>query len=138
MSAKYRLLLALWGGLFLASTLILLFNYQSLRSEPRVTLPALPDDGIETENGGLIDKPGVALLPVDENMQWSLTLSTISAVISAAGFIATTYFALRSDRRQAALTELEIKKLNTEIERQKLEIEELRLAQNKSGSVEKD
>jgi hypothetical protein len=124
MVGKYRLLLAFWGALFLVSALILLVNMQALSAETGALLP-FPGDNQQTESVEPGDKPGSE----DQATQWSLILSTVSAFISAAGFMTTTYFAMRSDRRQTALTELEIEKLAEEIERQRLEIERLRRAQ---------
>ena len=131
MSGKYRLLLAFWSALFLVSALILFVNLQSLSTGSGVQLPLFPDNGAETEIGEPGDKPGGELPSDDSGSQWSLLLSTVSALISAAGFMATTYFAMRNDRRQSALTELEIKKLANEIERQRLEIDQMRRAQQK-------
>jgi hypothetical protein len=129
MSGKYRLLLAFWSALFLVSALILFVNLQSLNAGSGVNLPAFPGNGLESEIGEPGDKPEGELPSTDAGSQWSLLLSTVSALISAAGFMATTYFAMRNDRRQSALTELEIKKLATEIERQRLEIDQMRRAQ---------
>ena len=127
MSGKYRLLLASWGALFLASTLILFVNLQSSSNDAGTILPPFPGFELGTEEG---DKPaGGDLRPEDGDTQWSLILSTASAFISAAGFMATTYFAMRNDHRQAALTELEVQKLAAEIERQRLEIDQLRRSQ---------
>lgn len=137
MSGKYRLLLAFWGALFLTSILILFVSMQSSGGDAGSILPPFPGNGTETENGGPGDKPGGGDLPVDdEETQWSLILSTVSAFISAAGFMATTYFAMRNDRRQAALTELEVQKLANEIERQRLEIDELRRSQQNQEKPE--
>jgi hypothetical protein len=129
MSGKYRLLLAFWSALFLVSALILFVNLQSLGAGSGLTLPLFPENGAKTEIGEPGDKPGGELPSDDSGSQWSLLLSTVSALISAAGFMATTYFAMRNDRRQSALTELEIKKLANEIERQRLEIDQMRRAQ---------
>lgn len=126
MSGKYRLLLAFWSTLFLVSALILIVNIQAFSAGSGAELPLFPGNGAETENGGPGDKPGGELPSNDAEIQWSLILSTISALISAAGFMATTYFAMRKDRRQTALTELEIQKLAQEIERQRLEIDQMR------------
>ena len=111
--------------------MILFVNLQSLGAGSGVTLPIFPENGAETEIGEPGDKPGGELPSDDSGSQWSLLLSTVSALISAAGFMATTYFAMRNDRRQSALTELEIKKLANEIERQRLEIDQMRRAQQK-------
>ncbi len=66
---------------------------------------------------------------MDSTAGWTLLLAAVSAFISAAGFMTTTYFALRNDRRQVAQTELEIQSLALEIERQRLEIDRLRRLQ---------
>lgn len=132
MSGKYRYLLVFWGGLFFASALILFISLQSLREESGSLLPPfpiVPSNGMETESGKPIDKPDGDVTEEDGSSQWSLLLATVSAIVSAAGFIATTYFALRNDRRQSALTKLEVEKLANEIERQRLEIEQLRRSQ---------
>ena len=128
MSGKYRMILAFWGALFLASILMLFVNLRSLEGGDTAVLPQFPENGLELENGESLGRPG-ELPGNDSEMQWSLILSTVSALISAAGFMATTYFALRSDRRQSALNELQVKKLAGEIERQRLEIDRLRKAE---------
>ncbi|MFN2137665.1 MAG: hypothetical protein ACK2UK_17015 [Candidatus Promineifilaceae bacterium] len=128
MSGKSRLLLIFWGALFLISVLILFFNLRSLRMASGAILPPFPGDLVDLEDETTIDKPGNGLIN-DGDMGWSLLLSTVSALVSAAGFMATTYFAFRTDRRETRLAELEIAKMATEIERQRLEIEELRRAQ---------
>ena len=91
------------------------FCRRSLGGGEEIDGPGLPEGG---------DRPSE-----ESGGQWSLILSTVSAFISAAGFMATTYFAMRNDRRQTALTELEIQKLANEVERQRLEIEDLRRKQ---------
>jgi hypothetical protein len=126
MSGKYRLLLAFWCALFLASALILFLSVQSLNTGGEGNLPLFPENGAETENNGSDDKPELDLPPDGADTQWSLILSTISVLVSSAGFMATTYFAMRNDRRQTALTELEIQKLANQIERQRLEIDQMR------------
>jgi hypothetical protein len=131
MSGKYHLLLAFWGGLFVASALIMFVSLQSFREERGNVLPPFPiaPPLAEIEDGAPTDKPGSEDVGDEDSTQWSLVLATVSAFISAAGFMTTTYFAMRSDRRQAALTELEVQKLANEIERQRLEIDQLRRSQ---------
>ncbi|MFL7837949.1 MAG: hypothetical protein ACK2T4_02000 [Candidatus Promineifilaceae bacterium] len=126
MSGKYRLLLAFWSALFFVSALILFTSVQSLNIGSEGNPPLFPEEGTESGNDDPGDKP-IVELPVDRaKTQWSLILSTFSALVSAAGFMATTYFAMRTDRRQTAITELEIQKLANEIERQRLEIDQMR------------
>jgi hypothetical protein len=133
MSGKYRLLLAFWVGLFIASVLIIGANIRPFSLEIGSELPSLPiwpSEGSETEIiKPPLDKPEGGGGEVDAAAGWSLLLSGVSALISTAGFMTTTYFALRSDRRQAAQTELEVKSLALEIERQRLEIGQLRRLQ---------
>ena len=129
MSGKYRLLLAFWSALFFVSALILFVNLQSFSAGSGPKLPLFPGNGAQTETGGPGEKPEGELPAEDAGTQWSLILSTVSALVSAAGFMATTYFAMHNDRRQTALTDLEIQKLANEIERQRLEIDQMRRAQ---------
>lgn len=131
MSGKYRLLLAFWSALFLVSALILFVSLQSFSAGSGAKWPLFPGNGTESEIGGPGEKPEGELPADDAGSQWSLILSTVSALISAAGFMATTYFAMRNDGRQTALTDLEIQKLANEIERQRLEIDQMRRSQQK-------
>lgn len=132
MSGTYRLILAFWLGLFLVSLIILLMSLRSMDGSGAI-LPPFPGNGQETS--GSDDRPESGdSSPEDPGGQWSLVLSTVSAIISAAGFMATTYFALRNDRRQSALAELEIQKLAHEVERQKLEIEKMKREQQNGKS----
>jgi hypothetical protein len=126
MSGKYRLLLAFWGALFLTSALILFLSLYSLNTGSTGDLPLFPENGTEIEIDGSDGKPDLELPIQNTGTQWSLILSTFSALVSAAGFMATTYFAMRKDQRQTVVTELEIKKLANEIERQRLELDQMR------------
>jgi hypothetical protein len=126
MSGKYRLLLAFWSALFLTSALILFLSFQSLNTGSEGDLPLFPENGTESDINEPDDKPVVELPLAGPGSEWSLILSTISVLVSAAGFMATTYFAMRNDRRQTAITELEIQKLANQIERQRLEIDQMR------------
>lgn len=133
MSGKYRVVLAFWGLLFLASSLIVLVSWRpSDRAvdglQPPTTLP--PGNGLES-NVDDDGKPAGGLVPVEDDTQWSLYLAAASAFVSAAGFMTTTYFAMRNDRRQTALTQLQVQQLATEIERQRLEIDRLKREQEK-------
>ncbi|MFN2254419.1 MAG: hypothetical protein ACK2U6_09255 [Candidatus Promineifilaceae bacterium] len=133
MSGKYRILLAFWFGLFIASVLIIGANLQPFGLEVGSELPSLPiwpSEGSETEIiKPPIGRPECGGSEIDAAARWSLLLAGVSALISAAGFMTTTYFALRSDRRQTAQTELEVQSLALEIERQRLEIDRLRRLQ---------
>jgi len=122
MFGKYRVvLLVFWGILLLVSLLALALGLQRASRPIEVSLPPLlqPEAG---EDGGPAagGDEGAA-----QEASWTLALSVFTAVISAAGFIGTTFFALRSDRRQAALHDLQVANLRAEIERQELEIERL-------------
>ncbi|HEX6384701.1 MAG TPA: hypothetical protein VF177_08535, partial [Anaerolineae bacterium] len=54
-----------------------------------------------------------------------IILSVVTAIVSAGGFIFSTIFAFRQDRRAAQLHSLEIKRLNRELRQKELEIERL-------------
>jgi hypothetical protein len=83
---------------------------------------------LESE-GGLV-KPGFEfddiLRPEEGSLNLNMTLAVITAVASGGGFIATTYFALRDDRRQVAIHQLQIDSLKKEIVHKDLEIKRLR------------
>jgi hypothetical protein len=132
MSGKYRVILAFWGLLFLASSLIVLISWQPVDQgadslQPPVTRP--PGNNLESGVDNNEGKPAGGLVPIEGEGQWSLFLAAASAFVSAAGFMTTTYFAMRNDRRQTTLTQLQVQQLATEIERQRLEIDRLKREQ---------
>ena len=61
-------------------------------------------------------------------------LAIVTAVASGGGFIATTYFAIREDRRDVALHDLQIESLKREIAHKDLEIARLRQEQEQDDS----
>ena len=87
--------------------------------------------GSEGSNG--LDKPTVDPEGPDEPEEVSfntgMILAVVTAVASGGGFIATTYFAIRDDRRRSAIHQLQIDSLKKEIEHKDLEISRLRQAQ---------
>lgn len=128
MFGKYQALLWFWGILLLAALLVLSIGAWQWSQSAGFTSGPLP---IQPETGEDGDpKPGIEVGEPDA--PWMLGLSIVTAVISAAGFMGTTFFALRTDRRQAALHELQLANLRAEIELQALEIERLRRAQPSS------
>ncbi|MDX1414066.1 MAG: hypothetical protein R3293_07735 [Candidatus Promineifilaceae bacterium] len=124
MSLRYARLLIFWGVAFVISLFLIItgfgssFSTRDPHSSNGLDKPnAVPDDGDEPEG---------------EETNWNLILGIVTAITSGAGFVATTYFALREDRREAAIHELEIKNLKQEIEQKNLEIERLRRDQERS------
>ena len=117
MSGKYSKLLVFWGVLFVLS---LLFIFTGLGTMSRT--------GSGSSTG--LDKPTTAPeggeLVAEEDLNWSLVLAIVTAVASGGGFIATTYFAIREDRRDAALHDLQIETLKREIAHKDLEIAKLK------------
>ncbi len=117
MSGKYSKLLVFWGVLFVLS---LLFLFTGLGTSLR------------SASDGLIglDKPNIDLeeieKPIETAFDWGWVLAAITTVASAGGFIATTYFAIREDRRAAAMHQLQIDTLKREIEHKDLEIAKMR------------
>lgn len=127
MFGKYRTLLIFWASLLLVSLVALFWGLRQMQSGsnllvPPITPPLQPEDGTEGKPpvgiGGDGDDAGA--------IPWALILSAATAVVSAAGFVGTTFFALRADRRDTALHDLQIASLRAEIERQELEIARLR------------
>lgn len=122
MPGKHGKLLLLWGALFAFSLLFLLLNVGLLRrTEGILVFPPLDQPSGEP---GEEEPP-----PEGAYRAWSIVLGVVAAVTSAGGFIATTFFALREDRRESALHELQLEKLKREIEQKDLEIAELRREQ---------
>ena len=121
MFGKTRALLLIWGVLLAISLLgvVIGLRQMSASSMLEITLPIQPEAG---EDG-----PPTTTVEIEgQETPWPLALSVFTAVIAAAGFVGTTFFAMRSDRRQTELHDLQVANLRTEIERQQLEIERLR------------
>lgn len=134
MVGKVRTLLLFWAVLLLVSLLILIVGLRQASQAlsigvPPLTLPMQPDDAAE---GTLPDGGGEGGA---NNASWMLGLSVVSAAVSAAGFVVTTFFALRTDRRETALHDLQVANLRAEIARQALEIE--RLQRNRPAPPQK-
>ena len=117
MSGKYSKLLIFWGVLFVLS---LLFIFTDLGTSFQ--------SGTDPTNG--LDKPTVdpeeVEKPDETAFNWGMVLAVVTAVASGGGFIATTYFAVREDRRDVAMHQLQIESLKREIEHKDLEIAKLR------------
>jgi len=124
MSGKYSKLLIFWGVLFVLS---LLFIFTGLG-------PSF-QSAAESSNG--FDKPTVGPdegeVPEETAFNWGMVLAVVTAVASGGGFIATTYFAIREDRRDAAIHQLQIESLQKEIEHKDLEIARLRQEQEQDS-----
>jgi len=122
MSGKYAKQLIFWGVLFVLS-LYLIFTGLG---------PSNQNEIGELEN---LDKPTVN--PEDPGspwvvgFNWGMALAVLTAVASGGGFVATTFFALREDRRDAALHELQVETLKREITHKDLEIARLKREREK-------
>jgi hypothetical protein len=116
MSGKYSKLLIFWGVLFILSLFFIFIG-----------LGASLQSGPEGSEG--LDKPPVSPeegeKPEETVFNWGLVLAVVTTIASGGGFIATTYFAIREDRRDAALHQLQIDSLKKEIEHKELEIAKL-------------
>jgi len=117
MSLRYVKLLVFWGVVFVLSLVFIFTGLDTPFSSESESSPG-SDKPITDPEGG--DKPE------DTGPSWNIILGVVTAVTSGAGFMATTIFALRDDRRDATLHELQIKNLKKEIEQKDLEIENLR------------
>ena len=117
MSGKYAKLLIFWGVLFVLS---LFFIFTGLGTSFQ--------SGTDPTNG--LDKPPVGPeevgKPAETGFNWGMVLAVVTAAASGGGFIATTYFAIRGDRRDAAVHQLQIESLKREIEHKDLEIAKFR------------
>ncbi len=121
MSGKYAKLLILWGTLFIVSV-VFLFN--NLRQ------PLFESEGSTGINKPESDGNNLSR-PEEKTLGLSMTLALVTAVASGGGFIVTTTFAIRHDRRQTAIHYLQIESLKREIVHKDLQIERLRLEREK-------
>ena len=132
MSGKYRKLLLFWGILFALSAFLIVFNLGRLQQQeggeggPGTGFPETPEEG--GDGSGALP-PG----PEEGEPPLNMILAIITAVASGGGFIVTTLFALREDRRESALYDLEVENLKKEIEQKELEIAKLRREQQEKG-----
>lgn len=104
MSGKYSKILLFWSLFFIVSVLIVIFGWN--RADYAL-------DGRPPE-------------PEDTQISLNIVLGVVSAVTSAGGFIVTTYFALREDKRDKSMHDLQIEKLKRDIEEKDLELARLR------------
>jgi len=122
MSGKYAKQFLFWGVLFVLS---LYFIFIGLG-------PSIQNEIGELEN---LDKPTVnpedTGWPRVAGFNWGMALAVLTAVASGGGFVATTFFALREDRRDAALHELQVETLKREITHKDLEIARLKRGREK-------
>ena len=127
MSRRSSVFLVIWGVLLVLSLLFLALNIKGLLEQRVLVSPnALPD--VDTPAGSDGPGEGVVVVPVDRGETVSLVLSVITTAATAAGFIATTVFALRQDRRETGLYQLQIENLRRDIAQKDLEIERLQQA----------
>ena len=123
MFGKHTIRLFLFGTLFLASLFSLL--YYAL---PRGLDPTAPTsiNGLQgTDDGDDQIKEG--------EVDYGTVISVVTAVITGLGFIFTTFFAFREDRRASELHQLEIETAKRELAQKELEIEELRQRLRRGG-----
>lgn len=119
MFRKYLKNLIIFGGLFALSVLLLFltFYFNEDLTFPRFNvLPGRPGDPGES---------AASSLPV--------ILSAITALVSAGGFVFSSIFAYREDRRATELHSLQLERLKRELQQKELEIQNLsRQLQEKS------
>lgn len=127
MSRRATTFLIIWGVLLIASLLFLSLTISDLL-EQRVLVPpnALPDMDSPADSDG--SGAGVVVVPVDPGETLRLVLSVITTIATAGGFVATTIFALRQDRRESGLYRLQLENLKREITQKDLEIARLQQA----------
>ena len=128
MSGRYKTLLVFWTILFLFSSAVIFINMRALQgSDWSAIAPETPDS--KPEEG----EPAGSSPPL-----WSTVLAVVTAIASGGGFIVTTIFALRNDRRESTLYQLQIENLQKEIEHKDLEIKRMRREQAPPPSAEEE
>ncbi len=104
MSGKYSKILLFWSLLFVVSVCIAIIAWNSAG----LSLDGRPPELEDTQ------------------VSLNMILGVVSAITSAGGFIVTTYFALRADKRDKSMHDLQIEKLKRDIEEKDLELKRLR------------
>jgi hypothetical protein len=126
MSWKYVRLLVFWGVVFVLS---LFFIFSGFGNSSLIEINSLN----ELDWPNTVPESGEK--PEQTGTNWNIILGIVTAVTSGAGFLATTIFGLREDRRDTALHALQIENLKKEIEQKDLEIEKLRQDQEPFDSL---
>lgn len=126
MSAKYAKLFLFFGVLFLLSLASIFHGLGAWQTGSPGFESGLEQPHVDPED---------IFTPARDSLNLSMVLALVTAVASGGGFIATTYFAMRDDRRQAALHRLQIQSLRQEIVHKDLEIKRLRQEQRLRNPV---
>ncbi|MBI5824710.1 MAG: hypothetical protein HZB18_11835 [Chloroflexi bacterium] len=144
---KPEILRNIFLAIFVASTglLVLLSNGRSARDifsefAPPSQMPATATSvPVATDEPGSTDTPNPISTPVPANPPppstktdfGALIGTIITSVTSLVGFATTTVITWRREKRDASLADVERKKLETELEKSKLELEELKKGRGK-------
>lgn len=106
MRAKHFFLLLIFGGIFLISAYFFVSYYFEGEAPAAVTTNAPESADIESD----LNVAG------KEESRLPLIFSALSAVASGGGFLVTTFFAIRRDRRAAELHALQIERARRDID----------------------
>ena len=117
MSGKYSKLLIFWGVLFVLSLLFIFTGLGTSFQSGKEPTNGLNKPTVDPEEGEKL---------AETAFNWGMVLAVVTTIASGGGFIATTYFAVREDRRDVAMHQLQIESLKREIEHKDLEIAKLR------------
>lgn len=130
MSNRLRILRLFWILIFALSLAIIALNwngFSQIEESPSTdgAPSGLPGDTSTTEPGET-DGEFESVEFRDPNRALNLFLATITAAASVGGFLVTTFFSMRDDRRAGALHALELRNLQQELKQRELEIERLK------------
>jgi len=119
-------------ALFVVSTLGVLMLFVNLQSLTTTPAPS------STQDPGIVPTPSPNNPDTDPSSQSSkgiafaaLIGSVITSVTSLIGFVTTTVITWRREKREASLADVQRKKLETELEKSKLELERLKKSRTK-------
>ncbi len=121
--------------IFVASTLVLVLFTGATGNLYPATDPTLvpgtesPEVVSTTEPGDTPENPSSA--PSGSMNSGAVLGSIITSVTSLIGFITTTVITWRKEKREASLADMERKRLETELEKSRLELEELKGSRKK-------
>jgi hypothetical protein len=117
-------------GLFILSSIVVLVLALSLNQEISAN-PSPTQNPSDTPQTPETIIPGTETPIPTAQISSALIGSVIASATSLIGFVMTTLIAWRKEKRDSALADVEYRKLETELEKSKLELEKLKKASTK-------
>jgi hypothetical protein len=118
-------------GLFILSSIVVLVLALSLNQAISSAHPSPTENPSDTPQTPETIIPGTETPIPTAQISGALIGSVIASATSLIGFVVTTLIAWRKEKRDSALADVEYRKLETELEKSRLELEKLKKASTK-------